>query len=286
MGKNHRVAREEGKHIYPAQTLVGFSGKLLSRKLKPLRRSRSDKLREKALEQDYLDKCNTLASRLKDHRNLLDLMLQLTCCNGKGLICNSTLCQELKERHANSINLIKFLLEQVGTTLDVLPKQAQVFLHKVLSIDEKLRAKLGKLLQLNFGKEGKFKRSRASQSIPLAADQGNDTFPLEKFYQMFVHGIKGDRPLVLMLKKDELGQALRDNVQRRCPKLHSSFTLLHQGRKISLRHTLREQGFTQDCNIHVHFGLCGGMEREKDSIQRIRETGIMRTRGSGRRLKW
>ena len=54
--KTCRVAREEGKHISPAQTLVGFSGKLLSRKLKPLRRSRSDKIREKALEQDYLDK--------------------------------------------------------------------------------------------------------------------------------------------------------------------------------------------------------------------------------------
>ena len=51
-----RVTREEGKHISPAQTLVGFSGKLLLRKLKPLRRSRSDKIREKALEQDYQDK--------------------------------------------------------------------------------------------------------------------------------------------------------------------------------------------------------------------------------------
>ena len=49
---------------------------------------------------------------------------------------------------------------------------------------------------------------------------------------MFVHGIKDDKPLVLMLKKDELGQALRDNVQRRCPKLPSSFILLHQGRKV------------------------------------------------------
>lgn len=46
----------EGKHIFPAQTLVGYSGRLLWRKLKPLRRSRSDKVREKALEQDYLDK--------------------------------------------------------------------------------------------------------------------------------------------------------------------------------------------------------------------------------------
>ena len=51
-----RVTREEGKHISPAQALVGFSGKLLLRKLKPLRRSRSDKICEKALEQDYQDK--------------------------------------------------------------------------------------------------------------------------------------------------------------------------------------------------------------------------------------
>lgn len=49
---------------------------------------------------------------------------------------------------------------------------------------------------------------------------------------MFVHGIKDDRPLVLMLKKDELGQALRDNVREKCPKLPSSFILLHQGRKV------------------------------------------------------
>jgi len=51
---------------------------------------------------------------------------------------------------------------------------------------------------------------------------------------MFVHGIKDDRPLVLMIKKDELGQALRDNVQEKCPKLPSSFILLHQGRKVLL----------------------------------------------------
>lgn len=49
---------------------------------------------------------------------------------------------------------------------------------------------------------------------------------------MFVHGIKDGRPLVLMLKKDELGQALRDNVQGKCPDLPSSFILLHQGRKV------------------------------------------------------
>ena len=56
----------------------------------------------------------------------------------------------------------------------------------------------------------------------------------EEFYQLFVHGIKDDRPLVLMLKKDELGQALRDNVQEKCPKLPSAFILLHQGRKVLL----------------------------------------------------
>ena len=54
----------------------------------------------------------------------------------------------------------------------------------------------------------------------------------ENFYQIFVHGIKDDRPLVLMLKKDNPGQALRDIVQEKCPKLPSSFILLHQGRKV------------------------------------------------------
>ncbi|XP_078352441.1 uncharacterized protein LOC144637182 [Oculina patagonica] len=178
MGKkvlqNRWVTREERKHISPAQTLVGFSGKLLSKKLKPLRRSRSDKIREKALEQDYLDKCSSLACRLREHGDLLELMLELACCNGKEL-CNSSLCQELKERHANSIALIKFLLEQVGTTLDVLPKQTQVSLHEVLSIDEKLRAKLEKVFQLNFGKEGKFKSCKASQLVQSAATQREDT---------------------------------------------------------------------------------------------------------------
>lgn len=49
---------------------------------------------------------------------------------------------------------------------------------------------------------------------------------------MFVHGIKDERPLVLMLKQGDLGQALRDVVQEKCPKLPSSFILLHQGRKV------------------------------------------------------
>ena len=30
--------------------------------------------------------------------------------------------------------------------------------------------------------------------------------------------------------------------------------------QISDEHTLREQGFTQDCNIHVHFSLYGGIK--------------------------
>ena len=49
---------------------------------------------------------------------------------------------------------------------------------------------------------------------------------------MFVHGIKDDRPLVLMLKQDELGHALWDVVQKKCRSLPSSFILLHQGRKV------------------------------------------------------
>lgn len=50
---------------------------------------------------------------------------------------------------------------------------------------------------------------------------------------MFVHGIKEDGPLVLMLKKDELGLALREAVQKKCPQLPSSFILLHRGRKVT-----------------------------------------------------
>ena len=49
---------------------------------------------------------------------------------------------------------------------------------------------------------------------------------------MFVHGIEADKPLVLMLKPDELGWALREAVQKKCPNLPSSFILLHQGRKV------------------------------------------------------
>lgn len=39
---------------------MGFAGTVLSRRLKPLRRSRSDKVREKALEQDYLEKVGVI----------------------------------------------------------------------------------------------------------------------------------------------------------------------------------------------------------------------------------
>lgn len=52
-------------------------------------------------------------------------------------------------------------------------------------------------------------------------------------YQIFVHGIKHDAPLVLMLKQDDLGQTLWNMVMKKCPyKISSSFILLHQGRKV------------------------------------------------------
>ena len=50
---------------------------------------------------------------------------------------------------------------------------------------------------------------------------------------MFVHGIKADMPLVLMLNQDELGRALREAVQKKCPNLPPSFILLHRGRKVA-----------------------------------------------------
>lgn len=49
---------------------------------------------------------------------------------------------------------------------------------------------------------------------------------------MFIHGIEADRPIVLMLMRDELGRALREAVQDKCPNLPSHFILLHQGRKV------------------------------------------------------
>ena len=55
-----RLIGEQSKVFSPASRLVGFSGTVLSRRLKPLRRSRSDKVREKALEQDYLEKVGVI----------------------------------------------------------------------------------------------------------------------------------------------------------------------------------------------------------------------------------
>ena len=34
-------------------------------------------------------------------------------------------------------------------------------------------------------------------------------------------------------------------------------------KQISVEQTLEEQGLSQDCNIHVHFGLCGGNRRPR-----------------------
>ena len=43
-----------------AEHLVGYSGKVSFKKLKPLKRSRTDKIQEKSLEQDYLDRVGFL----------------------------------------------------------------------------------------------------------------------------------------------------------------------------------------------------------------------------------
>lgn len=104
-----------------AEHLVGYSGKVYLKKLKPLKRSRTDKIQEKCMEQDYLDRCNGLTRCLKCHRNLLDLLCSMTCCNGIEF-CGSNLCQELQERCATNIALIKFFLEQLGYSGDVLPQ--------------------------------------------------------------------------------------------------------------------------------------------------------------------
>lgn len=41
--------------------------------------------------------------------------------------------------------------------------------------------------------------------------------------------------------------------------MYSSCLMVFVGQlQISVGHTLKEQGLTQDCNIHVHFGLYGG----------------------------
>lgn len=123
--------------------LVGYSGKVSFKKLKPLKRSRTDKIQEKSLEQDYLDRCNGLSLCLKGHRNLLELLYAMTCCNGNEF-CGSTLCQELQERHATNATLIKFFLEQLGYTEDVLPQDIKASLCEMMLRDKKLRTKLGK----------------------------------------------------------------------------------------------------------------------------------------------
>lgn len=58
------------------------------------------------------------------------------------------------------------------------------------------------------------------------------SFKREEFFQMFVHGVKGDRPLVLTLWQDETGRALKEAVVKQCPSLPSYFILLFRGRKV------------------------------------------------------
>ncbi|PFX32713.1 uncharacterized protein LOC111347295 isoform X2 [Stylophora pistillata] len=261
MGKKARKNQSVHTEISPAQTLIGYSGKVLLKKLKPLRRSRSDKVREKTLEQDYLAKCSALACRLQDHRNLLELMVQMVCCNGKDK-CVSTVCQELKEKHDGSIKLIKFHFEEVGATLDVLPQQTKASLCEMMDRDEKLRVKLDKVFKIVQGQKSKGPKSSHLNSP--AVFKAANSHSGEELFQIFVHGIKHDRPLVLILRQDELGQALRNTVLEKCPSLPRSFIFLHQGRKICLIKSLKEQGLTHDSNIHVHFGLRGGMDSAKD----------------------
>ena len=50
---------------------------------------------------------------------------------------------------------------------------------------------------------------------------------------MFVHGVKKDRPLVLTLRQDEPGRAIKAAVHKQCPSLPSYFILLFRGRKVS-----------------------------------------------------
>ena len=58
------------------------------------------------------------------------------------------------------------------------------------------------------------------------------SFQREEFFQMFVHGVKEDMPLVLTLRQDEPGRALREAVLKQCPSLPSYFILLSRGRKV------------------------------------------------------
>lgn len=61
--------------------LVGFSGKVTKKKLRPLRRSRSDKLREAQLDHDYQEKCYRLERQIKYHKNLLERMEEISASN-------------------------------------------------------------------------------------------------------------------------------------------------------------------------------------------------------------
>lgn len=58
------------------------------------------------------------------------------------------------------------------------------------------------------------------------------SFKREESFQMFVHGAKEDRPLVLTLRQDEPGRALKEAVHKQCPSLPSYFILLFRGRKV------------------------------------------------------
>ena len=76
---------------------------------------------------------------------------------------------------------------------------------------------------------------------------------------MFVHGVKPGQPLVLMVKQDKIGQALKDSVLKKCPSIPSSFILMHQGRKVMKK-----------------YGNCRGLLRLLDAI----EWGLLNFRGS------
>ena len=58
------------------------------------------------------------------------------------------------------------------------------------------------------------------------------SFQREEFFQIFVHDVKEDMPLVLTLWQDEPGRALREAVLKQCPSLPSYFILLSRGRKV------------------------------------------------------
>lgn len=49
--------------------------------------------------------CNSLACRLKSHQRLLEVMVQLTCCNGEDL-CYSQLCQVISGNYNSHSSLI------------------------------------------------------------------------------------------------------------------------------------------------------------------------------------